>query len=121
MKKVVRLTERDLTRIVKKILNEDANVDGTLIRVNGTDTVTIGNNKYKVTVDSPVYSGPVNIKEFRGPTDGWMGSYFTIITGKDQTKDFTEDDIKNLVSQSKQGAPSITRSGLLGKAIFTKV
>jgi hypothetical protein len=121
MKKVVRLTERDLTRIVKKILNEDANVDGTSISVDGTDTVTIGNSKYKVTVESAVYSGPVNVKQFTGPHNGWTGNYFTIVTGKDQTKDFSVDDIKNLVSQSKQGGRQITISGFLGDAIFTKV
>lgn len=46
-KKIIRLTERDLTRIIKRILNEDVNVNGVSI---GTDAgkIKIGGCKYNI-------------------------------------------------------------------------
>jgi len=121
MKKVIRLTESDLVKIVKKVLNEDASIDGVNILVDGTSFINIAGNKYSVSVESPVYSGPVKIKEFTGPHSGWLGDYFTIKTSENQTKDFSKEDISSLVNQAKKGSSLIKISGVLGDVIFNKV
>jgi hypothetical protein len=50
MKKTIRLTESDLARIVKRVLNEDVNANGVSI---GTDAgkVKIGGCKYNILAD----------------------------------------------------------------------
>jgi|688.fasta_scaffold00021_92 hypothetical protein len=80
--------------------------------------VYVGKTPYKVTVKSPIYSGPIIIQHIDGPKEGWMGNYYTVTDSKGQTKDFDESEIAALVK--KEGSNVIELGGALGKAIFTK-
>ena len=53
MKRIVRLTERDLTNIVKRVMTEDEDFDSLVKKVFGKNTpdVSKANNKYEMTED----------------------------------------------------------------------
>lgn len=68
MKKIVRLTENDLTRIVRKVLKEEVSYYGVTITPsnNGKGHLIFKSKDkketYKVMVDTMFYDGPVSVK-----------------------------------------------------------
>jgi hypothetical protein len=125
MKKIIRLTESDLTRIIKRVieeqkenLNESAVINGITINGGMFLNTLVGDikNNYKVTVDCgktvlglyvPVYSGPVVIEKLWNGKDGG-------IAGSDNTgKVFklSKEKSVSLATKMKSGDGTINTYG----------
>jgi hypothetical protein len=125
MKKIIKLTEADLTRIIKRVIEEQKETISESAVINGITinggmflNTIVGNlkNNYKVTVDCgktvlgvyvPVYSGPVVIEKLWNGKDGG-------IAGSDNTgKVFklAKEKSVSLATQMKDGAGTIKTSG----------
>ena len=139
MKKIIRLTESDLTRIIKRIIqekkslvNESATIGGVKIETSngGLATSISGDvNKYTISVNCgkevfgafvSVYTGPIKLSSI-WDKDGGIG-------GKDNTGklfSISQSKAANLVKQMKDGKTIInsegegTISGITGKCYVT--
>ena len=125
-KKIIRLTEKDLSKIVKKVLSERKknihedvirNIGGTKIGMPGhTDEITINGKKFKTMIDSLVYTGPVVITDFY-EDDG----DFCAKTNANQDQCFDPEDYYSLVKQVNSGNSLIKIGNFAGKVIFQKI
>jgi hypothetical protein len=126
MKKIIRLTENELTNIIKKVineqrlLNESVKISGIEIDVkSGNLSTTISNkiNNYKITVKcgkefpivgfKSIYSGPITLLKLWAAKDGG-------IAGEDNTgKVFSipYDKARELVNNMKNGDKVIDTEG----------
>ena len=128
MKKIIRLTESDLTRIIKRVieeqkenLNESAVINGITINGGMFLNTLVGNLKhnYSVTVDCgktvmgvyiPVYSGPVVIEKlWNGKDGGIAGSDNTGKVFKLFARELTNEGIE-LRNKQKESFKTITNA-----------
>ena len=126
MKKVIRLTEKDLSKIVKKVLSERKKnineevartIGGAKIIMNGSnDIISINGKKYKTSIDSMIYTGPVVITDFY-EDDG----DFCAKTNANQDQCFDPEDYNSLVNQVNSGNNLIKIGNFAGKVIFQKI
>lgn len=126
MKRIIRLTEGDLTRLIRRVIKEEKNMLSESATINGVKVDVNGGNlsatvkgvvkNYSITVRCgkeafgifvPVYTGPIALTSLWNTKDNG-------IAGKDNTgKLFTIPATKatNLVSQMSSGAQSIKTEG----------
>ena len=110
MKKVIRLTESDLVRIVKKVIEESTssynNLLGRNFTINTDGTISIANNNnqlQKIRLFTKL--GDMNIKKITPNSDGYT------ITGGKMSKDVGHDIIKKVIKFVDTGSPNVIESG----------
>lgn len=110
MKKVIRLTESDLVRIVKKVIEESTssynNLSGRNFRINTDGTISIANNNnqlQKIRLFTKL--GDMNIKKITPNSNGYT------ITGGKMSKDVGHDIIKKVLKFVDTGSPNVIESG----------
>lgn len=125
MKKVVRLTESDLVKIVKRVIKENKQVinedyaAGATFKIDGSGPyIHINGKKFKTTIDSSIYSGPVVITKVKEQAGSLYGTNVCITTNAKQEKCFDIEEAKKLVNQVNQGKTWIEMGNSLGKVIF---
>ena len=112
MKKIVRLTENDLTRIVKKVLKEEVSYgDVTIIPSNNGKGHLIFKTKdkqetYKVMVDTMFYDGQISVKSI------WKDKNGNIKVLDNTGKKFPVDktNITDLINQFNVNKTKLTTS-----------
>ena len=109
MKKVVKLTESDLRRIVQRVIEESTtssnNLLGRNFTINSDGTISIANNQNKLQkIRLYTKLGDMNIKKIT-PTNN---SY--TITGGKMSKDVDLDVIKKVINFVDTGSPSVIES-----------
>jgi hypothetical protein len=121
MKKIVRITESDLVKIVKRIINEssDAMLSSKGITFNGVNISPVpgtghllfksGNitKEYKVKVDTFFYGGPVSVVKL-----GRKGDDITIEDNTGKKFDIKNTNILNLIKQFKLNKPVLSASDM---------
>jgi len=110
MKKVVRLTESDLRRIVQRVIEESSNSTNTLLgrnfTINPDGTISIANNQNKLQkIRLYTKLGDMNIKNITPTGNGYT------ITGGKMSKDVDSDIIKKVINFVDTGSPSVIDSG----------
>jgi len=110
MKKVIRLTESDLVRIVKKVIEESTssynNLLGRNFKINTDGTISIANNNnqlQKIRLFTKL--GNMNIKKITPNSNGYT------ITGGKMSKDVGYDIIKKVLKFVDTGSPNVIESG----------
>jgi hypothetical protein len=110
MKKVIRLTESDLVRIVKKVIEESTssynNLLGRNFKINTDGTISIANNNnqlQKIRLFTKL--GDMNIKKITPNSNGYT------ITGGKMSKDVGYDIIKKVLKFVDTGSPNVIESG----------
>ena len=110
MKKVIRLTESDLVRIVKKVIEESTssynNLLGRNFTINTDGTISIANNNnqlQKIRLFTKL--GDMNIKKITPNSNGYT------ITGGKMSKDVGYDIIKKVLKFVDTGSPNVIESG----------
>lgn len=122
MKKVVKITESDLNRIVKRVVNEMVDSASTPNGVNifGVNISISQDNRghlifksgerteqFKVTVDTIFYDGPVSVRKIFKDDDN-----FKIIDNTGKTFSIKKTNILNLVKQFKSNKNKLTASDM---------
>ncbi len=110
MKKVIKLTESDLRRIVQRVIEESSNSANTLLgrnfTINPDGTISIANNQNKLQkIRLYTKLGDMNIKNITP-----IGNGYTITGGK-MSKDVDSDIIKKVINFVDTGSPSVIDSG----------
>ena len=127
MKKVVRLTESDLVKIVKRVIKENkqtmnegtSKVAGaTFIYDASNPYVNINGRKFKTSIDSSLYKGPLVITGIQEKAGSLYGTNVCITTNANQSQCFDIDEAKKLISKVNQGNTWIEVGNALGKVIF---
>jgi hypothetical protein len=128
MKKIVRLTESDIVRLVKKVINENTrmainegavNAAGGTFEFNGNEPyVKVNGRKFKTTIDSLVYKGPVNISRVQEKAGSLYGKNVCVADSKNQEMCFDISKAQDLVNQVNQGKQWIEMGNSAGKVIF---
>ena len=110
MKKVVKLTESDLRRIVQRVIEESTtstnNLLGRNFTINSDGTISIANNQNKLQkIRLYTKLGDMNIKSITPTSNGYT------ITGGKMSKDVDSDIIKKVINFVDTGSPSVIESG----------
>jgi hypothetical protein len=110
MKKVIKLTESDLRRIVQRVIEESSNSANTLLgrnfTINPDGTISIANNQNKLQkIRLYTKLGDMNIKNITPTGNGYT------ITGGKMSKDVDSDIIKKVINFVDTGSPSVIDSG----------
>jgi hypothetical protein len=110
MKKVIRLTESDLIRVIKRVIEETSapsnNLLGRKFAINPDGTVSISNNQNKLQkIRLYTKLGDMNIKNISPNSNGYT------ITGGKMSKDVGSDVIKKVINFVDTGSPSVIESG----------
>jgi hypothetical protein len=125
MKKVVRLNESDIVRLVKKVIienkrmiNEDY-VAGATFTIDGSGPfIKINGKKFKTTINSSLYNGDVVITSVKEQAGTLYGTNVCITTNAKQNQCFDIKEAQKLVDQVNQGKTWIEMGNSLGKVIF---
>ena len=122
MKKVIKLTESDLTRIVKRVINEtmDSSKPSNGITLSGVNISVSQDNKghlifksgqrtvqFKVTVDTFLYGGPVAVTKIYKD-----GDKIKIIDNTDKSFSIKKTNILNLIKQFNSNQTKLTASDM---------
>ena len=122
MKKVVKITESDLNRIVKRVVNEmvDSASTPTGVNILGVNISISQDNRghlifksgerteqFKVTVDTIFYDGPVSVRKIFKDDDN-----FKIIDNTGKSFSIKKTNILNLVKQFKSNKNKLTASDM---------
>jgi hypothetical protein len=110
MKKVIKLTESDLRRIVQRVIEESSNSTNTLLgrnfTINPDGTISIANNQNKLQkIRLYTKLGDMNIKNITPTGNGYT------ITGGKMSKDVDSNIIKKVINFVDTGSPSVIDSG----------
>jgi len=95
MKRIIRLTESDLKRIVKTVLKESKSgkLEGRDFTINDDYTVSIANTKGdKQKIEFSGLGKKINVKDIKKQDTG-----YTITTLKDKTADLTTTQAKDVI------------------------
>ena len=109
MKKVIKLTESDLRRIVQRVIEESTtssnNLLGRNFTINSDGTISIADNQNKLQ-KIRLYSklGDMNIKKITPTNNGYT------ITGGKMSKDVDLNVIKKVINFVDTGSPSVIES-----------
>jgi hypothetical protein len=125
MKKIVRLTESDIVRLVKKVIsenkrtiNEDYAAGATFEIVSGGPFIKINGKKFKTTINSALYNGDVVITSVQEKPGTVYGKNVCITTNAKQSQCFDISKAQELVAQVNQGKQWIEMGNSAGKVIF---
>jgi hypothetical protein len=110
MKKVIRLTESDLRRIVLRVIEESTtsanNLLGRNYTINPDGTISIANNQNKLQkIRLYTKLGDMNIIKITPTSNGYK------ITGGKMSKDVDSDTVKKVINFVDTGSPSVIESG----------
>jgi hypothetical protein len=110
MKKVIRLTESDLRRIVLRVIEESTassnNLLGRNFTINSDGTISIANNQNKLQkIRLYTKLGDMNIIKITPTSNGYK------ITGGKMSKDVDSDTVKKVINFVDTGSPSVIESG----------
>jgi hypothetical protein len=118
MKKIIRLSETDLKRIVKRIISESTanTLDGREYEITQYGTIKIKNkNNELVNVRLTTNMGDINLKSIYKVGDGYK-----VVTKNGTTKEVDSDYIKKLISFADKGTPNKIGTGFLTPTIILK-
>jgi alpha-tubulin suppressor-like RCC1 family protein len=122
MKKVIKLTESDLTRIVKRVINEtmDSSKPSNGITLSGVNISVSQDNRghlifksgqrteqFKVTVDTLFYDGPVSVTKIYKDDDK-----IKIIDNTGKSFSIKSTNILNLIKQFNSNKSKLTASDM---------
>lgn len=110
MKKVIKLTESDLRRIVLRVIEESTtsanNLLGRNFTINPDGTISIANSQNKLQkIRLYTKLGNMNIKNITPSSNGYT------ITGGKMSKDVDSDIIRKVINFVDTGSPSVIESG----------
>ena len=110
MKKVIRLTEADLRKIVLRVIEESTtstnNLLGRNYTINPDGTISIANNQNKLQkIRLYTKLGDMNIIKITPTSNGYS------ITGRKMSKDVGSDTVKKVINFVDTGSPSVIESG----------
>ena len=119
MKKTIKLTESELVGIIKKVLNEYADIKNTKVGTNNKGHLTVGDKSYKITVkcsknllvtDVSVYEGGISVSKI------WKSKTGGIAALDNTDKQFTLDKQKSedIVTKMNRG-DSVINTTATGK------
>jgi len=122
MKKVVKITESDLNKIVKRVINEmmDSSSASSGVNILGVTILVSQDNRghlifksgerteqFKVTVDTLFYDGPISVRKIFKDDDN-----FKIIDNTGKSFSIKKTNILNLVKQFKSNKTNLTASDM---------
>ena len=127
MARIIRLTESDLTRIVrrviseeKKVLKEGTTMGGVTVSVTGKDSLKIGSGTYKTKLVSAIYTGPVVISSIKEVPGTLYGRNYKFTTNQGQAKSFDKAEVDAAI-KAGAGKATFSMGGSLGKIVLTKI
>jgi hypothetical protein len=112
MKRIVRLTENDLTRIVKRVLKESISYNGVSITPsnNGKGHLIFKSKDkeetYKIMVDTLFYEGPISVKSIWKDKNGNI----KVLDNTKKTFSIEKTNILDLIKQFNDNKSELTAS-----------
>ena len=118
MRKIIKISESDLKRIVNRVITESISntLDGREYQITPTGTIRIKNkNNDFVNVRLTTKLGDINLKSINKIGDG-----YNIVTKNGTSKEVETDYIKKLISFADKGTPNRIETGIMTPDIILK-
>jgi len=108
MKKIIKLTESDLIRIVKRVLSESVIINGATFSVNGDGTVSITTNSKSAKIRFSKFYLDINVASIIKTNNGGC-----MVTSKNGTeKTLSKEDVKSVINFVESNSTSGSAGGV---------